>query len=61
MLERRTGRAAFTSPHWLSTEALRILALCSFRAATEPERAGDGTDYEEWMIRLGGGALAVAA
>jgi hypothetical protein len=61
MLERGAGRAAFTSPHWLSTEALRILALCSFRAATEPERAGDGTDYEEWMIRLGGGALAVAA
>lgn len=60
-LERSAGQAALTSPHWLSTEALRMLALCSYRAATEPERTGDTTtDYEAWIVRLGGG-LAVAA
>ena len=39
-----------------------MLALCSYRAATEPERAADTTtsDYEDWMIRLGGGLAAAA-
>ena len=60
-LARAAGAAIETSPHWLSTEALRMLALSGYRAATEPERSAEVIDqYETWMLRLGGGLRAAA-
>jgi hypothetical protein len=60
-LDRLAGPAALTSPHWLRTECLRMLALSSYRTATHPDRDERGTsDYDEWMMRLGGGLLAAA-
>ncbi|MFZ0089449.1 MAG: hypothetical protein WAL63_08085 [Solirubrobacteraceae bacterium] len=60
-LERRTGPSALISPHWLRTEALRMLALTSFRASGRPSRDEHALpDYDEWMMRLGGGLLAAA-
>lgn len=60
-LEQEAGPALTTSPHWLRTESLRLLARSSYRAATEPERAAEhARDFEEWMRRLGG-PLALAA
>jgi hypothetical protein len=60
-LERRTGASALISPHWLRTEAVRMLALTSFRVSTLPGRDGRALpDYDEWMMRLGGGLLAAA-
>ena len=60
-LARYAGPALLTSPHWLQREALRLLALTSFRAATEPERASEvAAQYDEWMLRLGA-PLAAAA
>jgi hypothetical protein len=59
-LEQRIGgEAGLRSAHWLRTEALRLLALSSYRAATEPD-LGRAAGCEEWMTRLGGPA-AVAA
>jgi hypothetical protein len=53
-LEREAGPALRTSSHWLRHEGLRLLALSSYRAATEPERAAEiAADYEDWMLRLG--------
>jgi hypothetical protein len=55
------GGALTTSSHWLRREGLRLLALSSYRAATEPERAAEiATQYEDWMLRLGR-PLAAAA
>jgi hypothetical protein len=60
-LARDAGPALTTSPHWLRTEGLRLLALSSFRAATEPERAAEiAGQNEDWMLRLGR-PLAAAA
>jgi hypothetical protein len=61
-LERRAGAAALASPHWLRTECLRLLALSSYRAATGRGRGGAMThaDFDEWMVRLGGGMVAAA-
>lgn len=56
------GGALTTSPHWLRTEGLRLLALSSYRSATEPARAPEiATQYEDWMLRLGRPAAAAAA
>ena len=53
-LARESGPALSYSPHWLRTEGLRLLALSSYRAATEPERAAEiAQHYEDWMLRLG--------
>jgi hypothetical protein len=53
-LEHDTGPALRTSSHWLRHEGLRLLALSSYRAATEPERAAEiAKEYEDWMLRLG--------
>jgi hypothetical protein len=61
-LEREVGAALTTSPHWLWTECLRLLALTSLRAASSPERAMRLAEHQEgWMLRLGGGLLAAAA
>jgi hypothetical protein len=57
----QVGPALFTSPHWVFTEALRLLALTGYQVATAPERAREIlTKQEEWMLRLGA-TLQVAA
>jgi hypothetical protein len=61
-LASEAGGALTTSPHWLRQEGLRLLALSSYRAATQPERAAEvASQYEDWMLRLGRPALAAAA
>lgn len=53
-LERRTGPALFTSPHWVWAEPVRLLALTGFRAATSPRRALEILRQQKaWMLRLG--------
>jgi hypothetical protein len=60
-LAREAGGALTASSHWVRAEALRLLALTSFRAATEPDRSADiARQYEDWMLRLGA-PVAVAA
>jgi hypothetical protein len=60
-LAQEAGPALATSSHWLRKEGLRLLALSSYRAATEPERAAEiAQQYENWMLRLGR-PLAAAA
>ena len=60
-LSQEAGGALTTSPHWLRQEGLRLLALSSYRSATEPERAAEiAQQYEDWMLRLGT-PLAAAA
>lgn len=60
-LTQEAGNALMTSPHWLRAEGLRLLALSSYRTATEPERAPEiASQFEDWMLRLGR-PLAVAA
>jgi hypothetical protein len=56
------GPALMTSSHWLLREGLRLLALSSYRAATEPERAVEiAKQYEDWMLRLGRPLVAAPA
>jgi hypothetical protein len=53
-LEDQVGPALYTSPHWLFTEGLRLLALTGYRAATLPEQASEVIAQQEaWMLRLG--------
>lgn len=53
-LSHDAGPALKTSSHWLRHEGLRLLAVSSYRAATEPERAVEiAKEYEDWMLRLG--------
>jgi hypothetical protein len=60
-LERDAGTSLFTSPHWLWSESLRLLALSGYRAATEPDRATVVAEqFEAWMTRLGQGVQAAA-
>src|SRR5207245_6718199 len=60
-LAREAGGALTTSSHWVRGEALRLLALTSYRAATEPERSVEiANQYEDWMLRLGAPFAAAA-
>lgn len=53
-LESQVGPALYTSPHWLFTEGLRLLALTGYRAAASPEQATEIIRQQEaWMLRLG--------
>lgn len=53
-LEEQVGPALFTSPHWVFTESLRLLALTGLRAATLPDQAVEVLRQQEaWMLRLG--------
>jgi hypothetical protein len=53
-LESQVGPALYTSPHWLFTEGLRLLALTGYRAAVLPEQAAEVIAQQEaWMLRLG--------
>lgn len=58
-LERRLGLATPISPHWLRTEAIRLLALSSYRLA-EARDGGAGAGCEQWLVQLGGGLRAAA-
>jgi hypothetical protein len=61
LLSQEAGAALTTSSHWVRREALRLLALTSFRAATEPERSAEiAKQYEDWMLRLGTPMAAAA-
>jgi hypothetical protein len=58
---RQLGPALYTSPHWASTEPIRLLALSGYRMATDPERAKEiANEYEAWTLRVGGIARAAA-
>ncbi|GAA4325590.1 hypothetical protein GCM10023086_52760 [Streptomyces venetus] len=60
-LAREAGPALRSSEHWLDTEALRLLALSGWRAATEPGHAAQvAAEFEDWMTRLGRGVRAAA-
>src|SRR5919201_1916573 len=60
-LAQEAGPSLTTSSHWLRREGLRLLALSSYRAATEPERAAEiARQYEDWMLRLGRPVAAAA-
>jgi hypothetical protein len=60
-LAQEAGGALTTSSYWVRREGLRLLALTSFRAATEPERSVEiARQYEEWMLRLGTPMAAAA-
>jgi hypothetical protein len=58
-LERRIGPVTATSPHWVRTEAIRLLALSSYRAA-EGADGGRTAGCDEWLMQLGGGLRAAA-
>lgn len=60
-LAREAGGALMTSAHWVQTEALRLLALTSYRVATEPEKSVEiANQYTDWMLRLGAPTAAAA-
>ncbi|MDL9938655.1 hypothetical protein QSJ18_18065 [Gordonia sp. ABSL1-1] len=49
-LERLTGPALWTSPHWRGTEGIRIVALAGLREAEQPGRGGDWVDRaQRWF------------
>jgi hypothetical protein len=53
-MESQLGPALYTSMHWIWTEALRLLALTGYKAATATEHAvREATEQENWMLRLG--------
>jgi hypothetical protein len=53
-MEGNLGAALYTSMHWIWTEALRLLALTGFRAATVLNRSIETLKKQEsWMARLG--------
>jgi len=53
-LEHQIGSALYTSPHWVQTEALRLLALSGYKAATLPEQSLEILQQQrDWMVRLG--------
>jgi hypothetical protein len=58
-LDERLGKALYTSMHWIWTEALRLLALTSYRQATNTSGSQAViAAQEEWMLRLGGALRA---
>jgi hypothetical protein len=49
-LERTAGPALWTSPHWRTTEGIRIIALAGLRESERPDRAGVWTERAlNWM------------
>jgi hypothetical protein len=60
-LAQEAGGSLTTSSEWVRREGLRLLALTSFRAATEPDRSTEiAAQYEDWMLRLGTPMAAAA-
>jgi hypothetical protein len=53
-MEQEVGSALWTSQHWVTSEPLRLLALSTYRIATEPDRSSEHlTRLHTWMMRLG--------
>jgi hypothetical protein len=53
-LQAEVGPALWTSQYWLTTEPLRLLALSTYRIATEPARSPELLEQlRGWMVRLG--------
>ena len=53
-LSRDAGNSAFTSTYWTWNEAIRLLALTSYRAGESQERLRESIKTQEaWMLRLG--------
>jgi hypothetical protein len=60
-LAQEAGGSLMTSSDWVRREGLRLLALTSFRSATEPDRSTEiAAQYEDWMLRLGTPMAAAA-
>lgn len=59
-LERKLGPAIYTSPHWLWTECLRLLALSALAGDTNLPSGQSRPSALDWMLRLGG-AQPIAA
>lgn len=59
-LEYQLGSALYSSHYWIQEEALRLLALSGYKAATSPEKPLEILQQQrEWMMKLG--ALVQAA
>ncbi|MEQ9482270.1 hypothetical protein [Coleofasciculus sp. F4-SAH-05] len=53
-LEYQLGSALYTSHHWVEAEAVRLLALSGYKAATLPEQSLEILQQQrDWMVRLG--------
>ncbi|MEM8808276.1 MAG: hypothetical protein AAGF01_19830 [Cyanobacteria bacterium P01_G01_bin.38] len=53
-LEYQLGSALYTSHHWVQAEALRLLALSGYKAATQPEQSLEILQQQrDWMVTLG--------
>ena len=53
-LSRDAGTSAFTSGYWTWNEAIRLLALTSYRAGEGEAKLRDALQQQEsWMLRLG--------
>jgi hypothetical protein len=54
-LKLKLGPALYTSPHWIWTECLRLLAISALRTgADEDVAAAARVPTQTWMLRLGG-------
>jgi hypothetical protein len=47
------GDALFVSPHWLTRECVRLVALSGLRSATPGDQRAALKQQEQWMLRLG--------
>ena len=53
-MEYQMGPSLYTSPHWLQKEAVRLLALSGYKAATLPGQALEILQQQrDWMMQLG--------
>jgi hypothetical protein len=53
-LERSVGAALYTTPRWLRSSSVRLLALSGLEMATRPEDVGRLIERQkDWMLRLG--------
>lgn len=53
-LVKQAGAALYTSNHWVSTEAIRLLALGGYQIALTPDRVPKLLQQQRsWMLRLG--------
>jgi hypothetical protein len=54
-MEKKLGPALYTSPHWVWSECLRLLALSALHAGERASLPSDARELpEQWMHRLGG-------
>jgi hypothetical protein len=54
-LVKQAGASLQNSHHWISNEAIRLLALGGYQIATNPKRVAKILKQQrEWMLKLGG-------